>query len=111
MHAHFGDDCRGPITGGGMTGVRTWTASNASEDATWCACEHDTPQFLTWHRMFLWYFERVLRQASGDRSLTLPYWDYATAPRLPPPSAPRPTSTRTAIGCPIRSTSPRGARR
>ena len=39
--------------------------------------------FLTWHRMFIWYFERVLQAAAGDPSLRLPFWDYATDPNLP----------------------------
>jgi Common central domain of tyrosinase/Polyphenol oxidase middle domain len=83
MHAHFGADCGGPMTGSGMAGVQTFTASNASETATWCACEHGNDRFLTWHRMYLWYFERVLQAAAGNPSLRLPYWDYATNPTLP----------------------------
>jgi hypothetical protein len=87
MHLHFGDDCAGPITGSGMTGVQTFTASNADELATWCMCQHSfggpNLQFLTWHRMYLWYFERVLQQAAGDPSLRLPYWDYETDGNLP----------------------------
>ncbi|MBR0715819.1 tyrosinase family protein [Bradyrhizobium liaoningense] len=83
MHAHFGADCAGPISGAGMAGVQTFTATNAAETATWCKCQHGTQPFLTWHRMYLWYFERVLQQAAGDPSLRLPYWDYATNPGLP----------------------------
>jgi hypothetical protein len=83
MHSHFGADCAGPIRGSGMGGVQTFTASNAAETATWCKCEHGTQPFLTWHRMYLWYFERVLQQAAGDSTLRLPYWDYATDPTLP----------------------------
>lgn len=83
MHAHFGNDCEGPIAGNGMTGVTLWTASNSQETATWCGCQHHNNQFLTWHRMYVYYFERVLREASGDPNLTLPYWDYATDRRLP----------------------------
>jgi len=83
MHDHFGRDCAGAIVGTGMGGVQTWIASNADERATWCRCEHGTVQFLTWHRMFLWYFERVLQEAAGDPSLRLPYWDYETDAQLP----------------------------
>jgi hypothetical protein len=39
-------------------------------------CQHGTDHFLTWHRMYLYYFERVLRAAAGDETLRLPYWDY-----------------------------------
>ena len=45
-------------------------------DGVWATCEHSTPFFLAWHRMFLYYFERVLRDASGDPGFALPYWDY-----------------------------------
>jgi hypothetical protein len=83
MHSHFGSDCAGPIDGQGMAGVQLFTAQNADETATWCKCEHGTIQFLTWHRMYLWYFERVLAEAAGDPSLRLPYWDYETNAQLP----------------------------
>jgi len=83
MHAHFGDDCEGAITGNNMQDVTEWTASNSAETATWCKCEHGSNQFLTWHRMFIYYFEQVLRQAANDSALTLPYWDWATDARLP----------------------------
>jgi hypothetical protein len=85
IHSHFGNDCAGPIVGSGMAGVRTWTASNADETATWCTCKHHDPgnQFLTWHRMFLWFFERVLQEAAGAPSLRLPYWDYEADAHLP----------------------------
>jgi hypothetical protein len=83
MHSHFGADCEGSISGSGMAGVQPFTASNPRETATWCKCEHGTDRFLTWHRMYLWYFERVLQEAAGDPSLRLPYWDYATDPTLP----------------------------
>lgn len=83
MHAHFGAECGGPISGGGMAGVQVFAASNDAERATWCGCEHGNLRFLTWHRMYLWYFERVLQEAAADTSLRLPYWDYATDPTLP----------------------------
>ena len=35
--------------------------------------------FLPWHRLYLHYFERILRAASGDPGLTLPYWNYSQA--------------------------------
>jgi hypothetical protein len=76
MHQHFGNDCGGPISGQGMAGVQSVTASNTDEAATWCKCQHINSQFLTWHRMYLWYFERVLQAAAGDPKLRLPYWDY-----------------------------------
>jgi hypothetical protein len=43
----------------------------------WATCEHgDDTNFFGWHRMYLYYFERVLRWAANDDTLRLPYWDY-----------------------------------
>ncbi|MFO1141275.1 MAG: tyrosinase family protein [Amaricoccus sp.] len=83
MHNHFGDDCSGPIAGNSMNGVQLWTASNPNETRTWCACQHHNEYFLVWHRMYIWFFERVMQQASGDPNFRLPYWDYSSNGRLP----------------------------
>ena len=53
-------------------------------------CKHSdrdgvTNLFFPWHRGYLYYFERILRWASGDPSLDLPYWDWSTSPGLPEP--------------------------
>ena len=32
--------------------------------------------FLLWHRGYVYYFERILRAASGDPTFSLPYWNY-----------------------------------
>jgi len=48
----------------------------------WARCHHGTRHFLTWHRMYLHYFERVLRAAAGDTELRLPYWDYTSTAQL-----------------------------
>jgi tyrosinase len=45
--------------------------------ALWNTCQHGSYFFLPWHRMYIHYFERILRQASGDPTLTLPYWNYS----------------------------------
>jgi hypothetical protein len=37
--------------------------------------------------MYLYYFERILRAASGDPNLTLPYWNYESASEQTLPSA------------------------
>jgi hypothetical protein len=42
----------------------------------WNGCQHASFYFFSWHRMYLYYFERILRAASGDPYLTLPYWNY-----------------------------------
>jgi len=48
-------------------------------------CEHGTFLFLAWHRGYIYYFERILRWASGDQSLNLPYWDWSNYPAVPEP--------------------------
>jgi tyrosinase len=46
----------------------------------WDTCQSHfglPPQFfLPWHRMYVYFFERIVRAACGDPSFTLPYWDY-----------------------------------
>lgn len=42
--------------------------------------------FLPWHRMYVYFLERIVRQASGDPGFTLPYWDYTDSTQRPIPS-------------------------
>jgi tyrosinase len=39
----------------------------------------DYRMFLPWHRMYVYYFERIIRKILNDDTFTLPYWDYTTA--------------------------------
>jgi hypothetical protein len=39
---------------------------------------HGSWNFLPWHRMFLYFHERILGGLIGDYSLRLPYWDWDT---------------------------------
>jgi tyrosinase len=57
--------------------------SGPDMDPLFNQCEHGTLFFLAWHRAYLYFFERILRQAAGDPYLSLPYWDWTTAPALP----------------------------
>jgi tyrosinase len=56
----------------------TYTAPPWPAGAPWSTCNHGY-HFLSWHRMYLYFFERIVRAASGDPSFALPYWDYAPA--------------------------------
>jgi tyrosinase len=50
--------------------------------------------FLPWHRMYVYFLERIVRQACGDPGFTLPYWDYMDSTQRPIPAAFRtPTSS------------------
>jgi tyrosinase len=53
-------------------------------DEMWNTCQAHGPGeredfFLPWHRMFVYYFETIVRQMSSDPSFTLPYWNYSNA--------------------------------
>ena len=85
MHAYFGQSCAGGFdpTTPGMSGITTQTPTTPEEFATWCTCEHQSIHFLTWHRMYVYFFEQVLRSAANDNNLTLPYWDYESNGHIP----------------------------
>jgi len=36
------------------------------------------PFFLPWHRMYVYYFERVCRKVLNDPTFSLPYWNYSS---------------------------------
>ncbi len=46
----------------------------------WNECQHGTWFFAPWHRMFLYYFEKIVRAAvvdgGGPADWALPYWNY-----------------------------------
>jgi tyrosinase len=42
----------------------------------WNTCQHGNFFFLSWHRMYLYWFERIVRSKSGMASWALPYWNY-----------------------------------
>ena len=44
----------------------------------WNSCEHGTYFFWSWHRMYLYWFERIIRKMSGDSSWSLPYWNWTS---------------------------------
>ncbi len=54
--------------------------SYATAQPLWNGCHQGSYFFLAWHRMYLYYFERILRAASGDSHLALPYWNYSDDP-------------------------------
>ena len=48
----------------------------------WDTCEPHfsgvEENFVPWHRMFVYFFERIIRKVSGDPDFALPYWNYST---------------------------------
>lgn len=89
MHSYIGSGCSpSGLSLQGMSGLSAQSKQTADENATWCTCQHSPQggnnlQFLTWHRMYLYYFEKVLQAAAGDPKLRLPYWDYETDRHIP----------------------------
>lgn len=57
-------------------------ASTDPMQPAWATCQHGNFFFLAWHRMYVYYFERILRaaiqEATGDPNyqFALPYWNY-----------------------------------
>jgi hypothetical protein len=49
-----------------------------------CHLNGESDFFFSWHRMYLYFFERILRAKSGREYLTLPYWDTQANPSIPP---------------------------
>ncbi|MGC0775489.1 MAG: tyrosinase family protein [Candidatus Acidiferrum sp.] len=43
----------------------------------WNTCEHGTEFFWSWHRMYLYWFERIIRKMCDDPCWALPYWNWA----------------------------------
>ena len=63
------------------------TPTTPEEMASWNQCEHGSFYFFSWHRMYLYFFDRILRAAAGDPSLVLPYWDWTDPGAAHPASA------------------------
>jgi hypothetical protein len=68
------------------------TYATVIKGADWNQCQHAQWFFLPWHRMYVYFFERIVRAAviadGGPDDWALPYWNYDQPfPRntLPPP--------------------------
>jgi len=72
---------------------RSWTYQAAIHgtiagppQTAWNTCQHGNYFFWSWHRMYLYWFERICRRMACDDCFALPYWDYNSASQrqLPP---------------------------
>ena len=43
----------------------------------WNTCQHFNNFFWSWHRMYLYWWEKVIRNMSGDSNWALPYWNWS----------------------------------
>jgi len=64
-------------------------------DDVWATCQHGTFFFLSWHRMYLYYFDRILRASAGPGhpDFALPYWNYGVPAQRRLPEAFRTPAT------------------
>lgn len=78
----------------------SWTYQAAIHGTTivpaltaWNSCHINENFFWAWHRMYLYWFERIVRKFSGMYDWALPYWDWANpAQRQLPPAFRNPGS-------------------
>jgi len=66
------------VFGGGSSPQKTLA------QAAWSTCQpHNAPgvsdYFLPWHRMYVYFFERIIRKVSKKPEFTLPYWNYSVS--------------------------------
>ncbi|MBF4469827.1 MULTISPECIES: tyrosinase family protein [Flavobacterium] len=61
------------------------SAYQTSKDKLWAwgDCTHKKTEsaslnFLLWHRMYIWYLEKIVRDLSGKKDFALPYWNYGS---------------------------------
>jgi len=62
----------------------------ALAQAMWNTCQAhfnaaDEPFFLPWHRMYVCFFESIIRAVLKDKTFTLPYWNYSVVAGYPLP--------------------------
>jgi tyrosinase len=69
------------------TDPRSWTYQAAIHWTTltqaltaWNTCQHNAQFFWSWHRMYLYWFERIVRKLAGECEpcWCLPYWDWGS---------------------------------
>ncbi|APG15049.1 tyrosinase family protein [Bradyrhizobium sp. 521_C7_N1_3] len=58
-------------------------------DRIWLKCPHHMYDFLPWHRVYLYFFERIVESVVGE-PFALPYWNYLDPKYrdFPPPFRP-----------------------
>jgi tyrosinase len=71
------NDPTGWIFQANMHGEPNLNPAPAGSPAPWNWCQHSSSFFLSWHRMYIYWFERIVRKASGYSEFALPYWDYS----------------------------------
>lgn len=48
-------------------------------------CQHNpTSHFFSWHRAYLFYFEKICQELTGNKNFGLPYWNWNQDPAIHP---------------------------
>jgi tyrosinase len=81
----------------------------------WDTCQAHGPSedenfFLPWHRMFVYYFEEIVRHVVSPKPFALPYWNYSTAANarhgIMPPEFRTPNTTANSLYRTSRNSAP-----
>ncbi|ATQ41504.1 tyrosinase family protein [Caulobacter mirabilis] len=86
-------DPNGPELTAYKAAVTAMRGLSASDNRNWTKqaeihlnhCPHGNWFFLSWHRAYLYAFEAICRQMSGDTTFALPYWNWQAQPSVPAP--------------------------
>lgn len=86
-------DPAGPELTAYKAAVTAMKALPASDKRSWNnqalihqnSCPHGNWFFLSWHRAYLFAFEAICRELSGDANFALPYWNWQAQPSVPAP--------------------------
>lgn len=67
------------------TDPRSWLnqATLHGTASSFSFCQHGTPHFLSWHRAYLYHFERVCQALTGNDNFGLPYWNWTLDKDVP----------------------------
>ena len=95
VHEMRADDPMLVSYGRAVAEMQRRSRANPNDPTGWTAqakihadrCPHSSWFFFPWHRAYLLAFEDICRQASGDATFTLPYWDWTVARAIPAPFA------------------------
>jgi tyrosinase len=66
---------------------RSWFAQSAihgTASVGFNLCHHGTQHFFSWHRAYLYYFERICQGLTGESTFGLPYWNWNQNPDVHP---------------------------
>ncbi len=66
---------------------RSWSAQAAIHGTVaggFNFCQHGTNHFFSWHRAYLFYFEKICQELTGERHFGLPYWNWNQNPDMHP---------------------------